>query len=117
MSIGVELCLKLCLKLKLEMAKIWRANHLWKENDPTFYTFRKLDMKDLFRVSSSVVIVEDVLKDLNSIDKDLPKSKVWLIFFHSLEPKALLASKVIRSTGEAFAKALSKLSSIIYLIG
>ena len=114
MSIGVELCVKNCLKLKLEMAKIWRANHLWKENDPTF---RKLDVKDLFRVSSSVVIVEDVLKDLNSIDKDLPKSKVWLNFFHSLEPKALLASKVIRSTGEAFAKALSKLSSIIYLTG
>ena len=103
--------------VKLEMAKIWRANHLWKENDPTFYTLRKLDMKDLVRVSSSVVIVEDVLKDLNSVDKDLTKSKVRLNFFRSLEPKAQLASKVIRSAGEAFSKALSKLSSIIYVKG
>ena len=76
-----------------------------------------VDVKDIVRVSSSVAVVEDALKDLNSIDKDHANSKVQLNFFLFFEQEALLASKVIRSTGEAFAKALSKLSSIIYLIG
>ena len=64
------MCLKICLKLKLEMAKIRYADHLWKEKDPSFYSLRMVDMRDLVRVSSSVAVVEDVLNDLNSIDKD-----------------------------------------------
>ena len=57
-------------------------------------------MRDLVRVSSSVAVVEDVLKDLNRIDRDHASRKLRLNFFHSLEPEALLASKVIRSTAE-----------------
>ena len=57
-------------------------------------------MRDLFRVSSSVAVVEDLLKDLNSIDKDHASSKVRLKFLQTLEPEALLASRAIRSTAE-----------------
>ena len=75
------MCLKICLKLKLEMAKIRYADHLWKEKDPSFYSLRMVDMRDLVRVSSSVAVVEDVLKDWNSIDKDHANSNVRLNFF------------------------------------
>ena len=73
---------------------------MWKEKDPSSYTLRMVDMRDLVRVSSSVAVVEDLLKDLNRVDKDHARSKVRLNFLHTLEPEALLASRVIRSTAE-----------------
>ena len=72
------------------------------EKDPSSYILRMVDMRDIVSVSSSVAVVEDVLKDLKSIDRDHARSKVRLNFFHSLEPEALLASKVIRSTADEF---------------
>ena len=80
------------------MAKISHANHLWKKKDP--YNLRMVDMRCLVSVSSIVSVVEDVLKDLNRIDRDHASRKVRLNSFHSLEPEALPASKVIRSTAE-----------------
>ena len=70
-----------CLKLKLEMAKIPHADHLWKKKDPSSYTLRMVDMRFLVSVSSIVAVVEDVLKDLNRVDRDHASSKVRLNFF------------------------------------
>ena len=107
--------LKTCMKLKFEMTKIRQSNHLWKDvhgNSTSSSSLMMVDLRDLVRVSSSVAVVEELLKELNQVDASSSdggpskashshsEQKQRLSIVSRLEPEAQLASKAIRTASE-----------------